>query len=126
MSDAEQNGRVVVEDPEHMNLLGLLMQGLLSTNLANPAIARKVGSLRGDVRVQAGEMAVTLRFSDGPLRILRETETRPKAGVCGSMPALLGVVAGKGLVGPVLSRAIRIQGNPFVLLKMLPLIRAPQ
>jgi hypothetical protein len=32
-------------------------------------------------------------------------------------------VTGGGLVGPILSGAMKIGGNPFVLLKLLPLIR---
>ncbi len=116
--------RVVVEDPEHTNLLGLLIRDLVSTNLSNEEIYERVRGMEGDIQVRAGDMVVTMRFGGGKLRIIEGERKNPKASVRGSMPALLSVVTGGGLIGPVLSGAIRIGGNPFTLLKVLPLIKA--
>lgn len=115
---------VHVEDPEHMNLIGLMMRGLLEENLAKPPNRKKAQGLRGAVRVQAGGMVVALDFTAEGLtiRIPREDD-RFKARVSGGMTDLLGVVNGR-LFGPVLSARVRIGGNPFFLLGMLPLIRS--
>jgi hypothetical protein len=119
-----KRGRVVIDSPETMNLLGLLMSALLETNLADdPAFAR-ARSIDGDVLVRAGQMAVTLRMGDGGLTIIRGDAGGSKARVSGTMPALLGVVAEGRMVWPFLTGKIRIGGNPLVLLRMLPLIRA--
>jgi hypothetical protein len=108
-----------------MNLLGLLIRGLLASNLADPVLYARARTLRGDVRVDAGTMAVTLRFDGAGVVIAPVGSERPRARVRGSMSALLGMVAGKGIVAPVLTGAVRIGGNPFMLLRMLPLIQAP-
>ncbi len=115
---------VVVDDPEHMNLIGLMMRGLLEENLAKPPIRKKADGIRGAVRVQAGDMAVVLDFTPDCLRIRMPVEgERYKARVGGGMTDLLGVVNGR-LFGPVLTARVRIGGNPFFLLGMLPLIRS--
>ena len=119
-----KRGRVVIDSPETMNLLGLLMSGLLTTNLAQDPAFEKARSINCDVLVRAGEMAVTLRMGDGGLTIIRGDAGGSKAKVGGTMPALLGVVAEGRMVWPFLTGKIKIGGNPLVLLKMLPLIRA--
>ena len=93
--------------------------------MADDETYRRVRGLRGDIEVGAGDMAVTLRFSEGTLTIISGTVEKPRARVAGDMSALLGIVGGGGLVGPVLSGAVRIGGNPFVLLKLLPLMKKP-
>ena len=77
--------RVVVEDPEHMNLLGLLMKGLLTNNLARDDIYARACSIKGDVLVQAGDMPVTLRFGGGKLTIVRGATKKTRASVAGSI-----------------------------------------
>ena len=115
---------VVVDNPEHMNLIGLMMRGLLEENLAKPQNRKKADGIRGAVRVQAGDMAVVLDFGAEALRIRMPAEgDKYKARVSGGMTELLGVVNGK-LFGPVLTARVRIGGNPFFLLGMLPLIRS--
>lgn len=118
--------RVVVEDPEHTCLLGILMKDLVATNLANDLVYERVRGMEGDIQVRAGDMVVTMRFGGGQLRIVEGERERPRASVQGSMPALLSVITGGGMIGPLLSGAIKIGGNPFTLLKVLPLIKAPE
>jgi hypothetical protein len=114
---------VIIEDPEHMSILGLLMRGLLETNLARPANAARAARLDGDVAVRAGSMGVTLRFGGGRVVILRDPGSKPRARVQGDMASLLTLVTGGGMAAPVLSRRVRVGGNLLMLLKMLPLIR---
>ncbi len=115
--------RVVVDKPERQNLLGLLMRNILKKNLGNEANYARVRAVKGDVQVKAGEMVITLRFDSGQLTIINGPTESPRATVRGDMAALLGVVSGGKLVSPMLFGAIRIGGNPLLLLKILPLIR---
>ncbi len=126
MSQVQSPVLVRVEDPERMNLMGLLMRGLLETTANSERGRRIVRSLRGDVKVVAGSMAVTLCFSKGEVILRREAKSSPRASVSGEMKPLLEIVAGGGLVLPVLSGRVRVRGNLLMLLKMLPLIRAPK
>jgi hypothetical protein len=117
---------VRIDQPETMNLMGLLMKGLIEGNLERPGVAERLARMKGEAYVQAGEMGVTLRFEEGGVVILRGAVGRPRASVRASMLDLLGVVTGAGMIRPVLSRRVRIRGNPLVLLRMLPLIQAPR
>ena len=130
MSEATRapDERVVVDRPETMNLLGLLMKGLLAENLANESKYAKARKLKGDVQVQAGQMIITLRFGDGLLTILCGPTDKPRARVKGEMAALLGVVLGKWgfIMRKALKGGIFPGGNVFFLLKILPLISEPK
>lgn len=117
---------VRVDQPERMNILGLLMQGLLTETLKQAPNSRKAGRMRGDVFVQAGQMGVTLRFDGSGIVIIKGASDRPRARVRGGMTDLLAMVTGAGVIAPVLAGRVRISGNPFFLLRMLPLIQAPQ
>lgn len=124
-TDEENPDRVVVDQPERQNLLGLLMQNILAANLADEAKRSRVRALKADIQVQAGEMIVTLRLDNGRVTIMEGPTEQPKAGVRGDMGALLGVASGGAIVGPFLRGDIRTSGNPLLLLKILPLIRRP-
>ncbi|MBM4372562.1 MAG: hypothetical protein FJ098_12955 [Deltaproteobacteria bacterium] len=116
--------QVCMEAPERMNLMGLMMKGLLEAALARPGMGERASGLRGAVRVQAGAMVVVLDFTQAGPRIRGPAEgERYRARVSGAMTPLLRVVTGH-LLGPVLSGGVRIGGNPFFLLSVLPLIRA--
>ncbi len=112
--------------PEQANLLGVMLQGLIARNLDRPALATRARRLRGDIAVQAGRMRITLRFTGEAVRILADPAGKPRARVSGDMTALLALAAGGPIVAPVLRRAVCIGGNPFFLLRALPLIRAPK
>ena len=123
-TQAVAQARVVVDHPEEMNLLGLLMRGLLAANLADERLYAKARGMSGDVLVCAGRMAVTLRFGEGRITIVRGDAGASRARVSGGMKDLLGVVAEGRMVAPFLAGRLKIGGNPFVLLGMLPLIKA--
>ncbi|MCC6525339.1 MAG: SCP2 sterol-binding domain-containing protein [Polyangiaceae bacterium] len=114
---------VILHEPERMNLLGLLMRGLLAANLEDPELRARALRLRAGIHVRAGDMHVTLRFAEDGVHITAGAEAS-NARVSGDMKALLGVVTGAGMIGPVLRGRVRIGGNPFLLLRVLPLIRA--
>ena len=118
--------RVTLEQPEKMCLLGLLLRALLEDNLAGPRGQARARKIAGDIEVSAGGMTITLRFAEGRLTVRQGGCDEARARVRGSLPALLAVARGGGVVGPFLRRKIRIGGNPFLMLRMLPLLRVPK
>jgi len=120
---------VTLADPPRASLLALLLRNLLATNLADERLAARARTLHGDVLVDAGGMTVTLRFGDAGVEVVTGVPAdagRPRARVRGSLTTFLALSTGGGVAGPVLSGALRIGGNPFVLLRLMRLIRAPK
>jgi len=120
---------VHVDDPEHMHLLGLLLKGLLERQLAVAALERRAAALRGDFGLSAGSMAVTLSFSQRGVLIKKGIAATAHACVGGSMRAMVDLVAGErpllAAAGALLTRRLRVRGNFFALLPLLPIMLTP-
>jgi hypothetical protein len=78
------------------------------------------------VAVRAGMMAVTLRFAPGRCTVLLGASPNARASVNGAMSSLLDVVLRRRMVRAFLTGRIRIGGNPFFLLKILPFMAEPK
>ena len=117
--------RVVLKDPRRMNLLGLLMSSLLGDNMASDAKYSFAQSVEGDIQVQAGKMIVTLSFGKGRLTIVKGPSARAQAWVRGSMTGMLNLVTATDLVRPFALRQVHFGGNLLLLLRVLPLVVAP-
>lgn len=117
---------VRVSDPEHMNLLGLLLQGFLAQQLQSPKLARKARRTRGAFGVQAGQMAITLTFGPDGVVISKNFAPKTRARIIGSMEEMIALVAGGGGTIPaiiaVLEGRLKVRGNPFALLALLPIM----
>jgi len=118
---------VSIEEAERMNLLGLLLQGFLSQQLAEPRLQKRARRLRGQFGVQVADMAVTLGFSPEGV-VIRKGLVRPlRATVRGPMKEMIPLVTGGGFVVAViavLEGRVSISGNPFALLRLMPLLFA--
>ena len=112
-----------IEKRDEMSLLGLMLGEVLETNVAQPRGAALARQLRGAVGVKAGGMAVTIRFDRGHVSVARGLDADLKARVKGSLDALLQVSLGRGAIRSFLTGEIGFGGNPFFLLKALPLLR---
>jgi ubiquinone biosynthesis protein UbiJ len=122
---AAASGLVRIHAPETMNLLGLMLKGVLERRLA--AASPGVRRLRGDVRVVASGMAVTLRFADGGVEVTRAAPAgRPLATLEGTLTALCDAALGRRLVRAWLSGALRVRGRILALLRLLSLLRASE
>ena len=122
-SDRDQPGRVVVDDPARMNLLGLILAGIIERNLQDAAALRRFQGIEADVVVQAGQMVVTLHFQRGHLRVARGEVQRPRARVAGSLDALMSLSLGGGMVGPWLSGRLKTRGSLLLLLRLRRLLQ---
>jgi hypothetical protein len=112
-----------IEKRDEMSLLGLMLGEVLEANVAQPRGAALARQLRGAVGVRAGGMAVTIRFDRGSVSVARGLDGNLKARVKGSLDALLQVSLGRGAIRSFLTGEIGFGGNPFFLLKVLPLLR---
>ncbi len=111
-----------VEDRPAMNLLGLLMEGLIRHNLAGRLRRRLAARMRGDLRVQAGNMVVTLRLQRGRITILSGARPGARAWVKGSLGDMLDLLTLTRLVAPIAWRRVRFGGNLVWLFSVLPLL----
>lgn len=116
--------RVEIEKPRRMNLLGLMLGDVLERSMARRGPDGMAG-LSGDVVVRAGRMAITLHFGEGRVLVKRGAEESARARLSGSLNTLLEMALGGGMVWPLLTRRLRIGGNPFILLKMRRLLVVP-
>lgn len=124
--EAAVEGLVTVDQPEQMNLLGLLIKGFLEQRLDSPKLARKAKRLRGDFGLQAGAMAITLGFTPQGVVIKKGMAKKTRARIMGPMGEMVELVSGGGgLIASmiaVLEGRISIRGNPFALVGLLPIM----
>lgn len=121
---SQSTQRVTLVEPEKMNLLGLLLEGIIRTNLDDDTLFEQAQQLSGAVRITAGEMVVTLVFDRDGITILSGARDNPRASVRGTMSALLGVVSGTQIL-PMVTGSVRVAGDPLFLARALPCIAAP-
>ena len=112
-----------IEKRDEMSLLGLMLGEVLEANLSRPRGAALARQMRGSVGVRAGGMTVTIRFDRGRVALVRGLDPKVTARVKGSLDALLQVSLGRGAIRSFLTGEIGFGGNPFFLLKVLPLMR---
>jgi hypothetical protein len=114
---------VVAEHPERLNLTGLVLMSLLEQNLHDESMRARAGRLQGKVGIQAGRMRVTVHCDSGRFVISNGFSPDLRAKVSGPMDVFLQVPLGKNVYWLVVTGRLRIGGNPFFLLKLLPLMR---
>jgi len=115
----------VIVDRDRMNLLGLMIGGVLESNLSTTRGRAVAAKLRGAVGIKAGRMEITVDFKEGEIILTRGLGPNLRAGVAGSLDGLLQVSIGRGAIKSFLAGEVSFSGNPFFLLKVLPLVRAP-
>ena len=109
---------VTIDDPDRMNILGLILGSILERNLADPKRAAMLGKLSGNVVVKCGEMAITVDFiGNDTIRISRGAAERPKAMLEGRMNVLTDLTLGRGVVRHFFGRRIKLRGNIILLLR---------
>lgn len=80
---------------------------------------------RGCIGVRAGTMQLTVCGDGERVRLEPRLLPAARAVVSGSLDAFLGVALGGSVVVPLLTRRVRISGDPRALLPWLPLLRRP-
>ena len=106
---------VAAERPEEMNLIALFMRAALEER--REALDRIAP--RGDLALTVDRMSATLSFTDGRVVVRNGVTGRPRAHIKGSMESFIALARGR-LSGPLLTRRVRVSGNP---LAALPLAR---
>jgi putative sterol carrier protein len=116
--------KVIIDNREEMNLLGLMLGSILENKIQNPGDAKHLSTLKGTAAVTVGKMSIGIAFGQGTVRVTSGIPEKATARVSGQMKEFLDVSVGKNPVVPFLRGRIRISGNPFLLLKMLAIFKA--
>ena len=115
---------VILVEPERMNLLGLMLGSLLGRRLGDARARRHARRLGGQVWVQAGEMQVTLGFTEAGIQIRKGRAPGPlAASIRGTLTALLDAARGRRRVVHVLRGELIAWGWPTTLWHMLSLMQ---
>jgi len=118
-----QMQEVQVKNIAGMNLLGLFITSIINRNLKIPEKYEQLKKLNCSILIKANKMKVTLHLKDGEISIERGAIPKPTAAVEGSLNTFLKVGLGKNILGLLVTRKIKIRGNPFVLLPLSKIIR---
>jgi len=117
---------VSILEPEHMNLAGLLFAGFLRKQLSHPKLARKASRIRGVFGVQIGRMGLTLTFAREGIQVSKGIAPKTRARIAGSMDEMIALVTvSRSFIGAciaVLEGRLSVRGNPFALLRLLPIM----
>ncbi len=105
--------QIVAEHLEQLSLLGLFMKAALEERL--DALER--AHPRGDIAIESGGMAVTISFTHEQALIREGIHGKPRARLTGDLGALAKIAQGR-FVTPLLTRRIRISGDPLALLPL--------
>jgi hypothetical protein len=116
---------VMLVEPERMNLLGLLLASVIRRRLDDAGARRHARRLRGQVLVEAGQMQVSLGFSEAQIQVRRGKPPGPRAAwIRGTLAALLDAAQGRRRVLHVLRGELVAWGWPTTLWHMLSLLRS--
>ncbi len=115
--------KVVVEDPEHLPLAGMMVKTILERNAGDPKISRVMESLEGDVALSASQMQIGLYFTSQEVRLSPQIPSAPKAALSAPLDAFLNLALRKRLIPTVASRRIKVKGDPMFLLKLARILR---
>jgi hypothetical protein len=69
-------------------------------------------------------MRITVRFTDGAIRITRDVAARPVARLGGSLTALLDATLGRRRLRSWAKGDLRVGGSPVALYRLLALVKA--
>jgi len=114
---------VVLEKPESMNLLGLILKMILERNLKQGMMADLVRNTKGALRIGAGPMKATLKFEGERVVVARDWIEPARAKVAASLDTFLGIGLGKNPVVPLFLGKIQLGGNLLWLLKLMPVFQ---
>ena len=101
-----------------MNLIALFMRAALEER--REALERL--RPRGSLALTVAGMSTTLSFSASRVVVREGVVGKPTAHVRGSLPGFLSLARGR-VVGPLLSREVRISGNPLAALPLAIVFR---
>jgi hypothetical protein len=116
---------LTIQDRDRMNLLGLMLGGVVASNLASTKGAALASRLSGALGITAGKMTITVKFAGDEVTVSRGLQAGLKSHVRGSLNSLLQISLGRSPVGAFLAGDISFTGSLFFLLKLVPLLRPP-
>ena len=110
--------RVEAEAPERMGLIGLFMRAALEER--SDALDR--AGISGDLGLTVAGMSATLSFEPDRVLVREGIQGKPRAHIKGSLESFVQLAKGN-VTRPVLTRKVRISGNPLATLPLAKLFR---
>lgn len=114
---------IIVEDPENMNLLGLILKTLLDINLQDKKKLSAIKNFKGTFSIQGAKMQTSILIDKGQVTIKKGLLPKASATIKGKLDAFLKMGTGEALITPVLTGKVRVWGNPFALLKLIKILK---
>ena len=109
-------------DPQRQTLAGHMLARLLARAAADARIRASLARRRTRVAIVVSGMATTLELAGEEVVLHDGLVGSPAATLTTDLVTLLALTAGGGLVRAWLAGRVRLGGNPFRLLPLLPLL----
>lgn len=109
-----------IDNPENMNLLGLILANMIKKNLENQDVSHLIRRLSSSINIKAGRMKTNLSFKNGIVLISRGFSDNAHASVSGTLDAFIDLGLRRNLLNRFLKGDVKIGGN---ILKLLPLLK---
>jgi len=116
--------RLETENPQTLHLLSLLLRERLELALGTPEGQSRAKKIKGKVSFVAEGMECRVAFSGDLIHLGQSTETKADVRAGGTLAAFVALCRGRARVMNVVRRQVRVRGNPLLLMKILPLLRA--
>lgn len=114
---------VILDRPETMNLLGLILKMIMDRNLSEARMAGIARNTRGNLQIGAGLMKATLCFEGERVVIQRDWAVPRRAKVAADLDTFLAIGLGGNPVLPFLRGKVKVGGNLLWMLKLMPLFQ---
>lgn len=116
----EKQEPLIIENPEEMNLLGLILANIIGKNLKKTSVKDLLSNTKSTIDIQAGKMGACIMINNGLLTIRRGLSGKADAWVKGGMSAFIDLGMRRRMLQRFLKGDVKIGGNIF---KLLPLLR---
>ena len=112
---------VKVKEGEELNGLGLMLKGIMDTNLKDPAKYKRVEKVKASVVIKESTsgVAVTLCLDQGKLELQNDAIAKPTACMEAGFENLAHISSGQlNPIVAILTGRLKSGGNPLLLLKI--------
>ena len=112
---------VKVKEGEELNGLGLMLKGIMDTNLKDPAKYKSVEKVKASVVIKESTsgVAVTLCLDQGKLELQNDAIAKPTAYMEAGFENLAHISSGQlNPIVAILTGRLKSGGNPLLLLKI--------
>ncbi|MDF1566039.1 MAG: SCP2 sterol-binding domain-containing protein [Deltaproteobacteria bacterium] len=116
--------RLETENPQTLHLLSLLLRERLQLSLSTPEGQSRARKIKGSAAFLAEGMETRVVFEGERIHLGQSQTGKIDVRAGGTLAAFVALCRGRARVMNVVRRQVRVRGNPLLLMKILPLLRA--